>query len=466
MKRTSHHHLHHDRHKKSGSFSAFKAGLVCALLLAAGSLFTPYPAQLVRALNGTPDKAPDEPAPGPVQPVVAPEPQPTPAPAPEPAKPNFVPPTAWTPEGKFAMPDIQLPPFPPALPERVTDGTFEHVNALTDGRNMLSRVQFTPGTTAFTDRQANDAYLVNLTINLRLPQAATGVDMLQANPQLPTVLNNYSELMAGAEVSPWFHSLYLHKQNRIRKNAATLDRLLDRHNFYDTNTILQIKAPGNGRKILWMQSDMDVVSDGSDGDRLPHMPKEICESDYYQYGTSYRWRKVGKTPNPLLPHWEERLKKLRKDKKASKADIEHAKVVVADLKLFSFLLSEYDPFIVIPLTFKEGKDDTFRPEPGDYAAVIVEDRVYPAIVGDFGPNFKTGEASLRLAKTVNPKASPYSRAVTMPNVSYLVFPGTKPEKSGPPDYDRLHNRVRELLDDIGGLGPNAKFQQIPDLLKK
>lgn len=449
--------------KKKGFRTWFGWGLLGVLALAAGSLYTPYPLQLARFCLSSPE--PHKPvAQPPAPPAVAdadkkqPQSETVVAPVVETAAP-------WRPDNTFTMPDIVLPPFPPALPEKVESGTFEHVNELGAGINMRSGVTFKPGSTASVDRKVKDAYVVQMSLSLYQPEAATGEELKQVNPKLPMVLNQYDALMQQAQVSPWFHSLYLHKQNRIRKNAATLDRLLDRHNFYDTDTILQISAPDTGRKVLWMQADMDVVSDGSDGDRLPKMSDKVMKSDYYQPSTSYRWRKVGKTPNPLLAKWEDRLEKLKKDSKSSKDAIEHARTVVADLKLFSFLLAEYDPFIVIPLTFKEGKDDTYRPQPGDYAAVVVDNRVFPALVGDYGPKFKTGEASLRLSKLVNPRATSYARAVSHLGVSYIIFPGSKEEKNGPPDYDRLNSRVQELLNEIGGLGPEAKFQVVEDQLK-
>lgn len=438
----------------------FGVGLLGVMLLAAGSLYTPYPIELVKTLVGTTEPPKPEPTPKP-EPVAPGKPQPAPEPVVAPVVETSAP---WRPDNTFTMPDIVLPPFPPALPEKVESGTFEHVNELGAGINMRSGVEFKPGTTASSDRKEKDAYQVQLSLSLRQPHAANGEELKQANPKLPAVLNRYDALMQNAQVSPWFHALYLHKQNRIRKNAATLDRLLDRHNFYDTDTILQISAPDSGRKVLWMQADMDVVSDGSDGDRLPKMSDKVMKSDYYQPSTSYRWRKVGKTPNPLLAKWEANLEKLKKEGK-NKDAIEHARTVVADLKLFSYLLAEFDPFIVIPLTFKEGSDDTYRPQPGDYAAVVVDNRVFPALVGDYGPKFKTGEASLRLSKLVNPRATSYARAVSDLGVSYIIFPGSKEEKNGPPDYARLNSRVLELLNEIGGLGQEAQFQVVEDQLK-
>ncbi len=449
----------------------FKLGVLASLLLAAGSLFTPYPAELVKALRGDDEQVEKKQRPRKKRPRRVPAPQPTERPAEnnpqtpvaverEPEPPQSRP---WSPVDSFAMPQIVLPPFPPALPETVASGKFEHLNTLVNGINLRSEVDFKTGSTASQDRGQKGAYVVRIGLELLQPHAADGKELLHANPKLPQVLAQYDTLMSTASVSPWFHALYRHKQNRIRKNASQVEKLLDRHNFYDTDTLLELSSPTTGRKMLWLQADMDVVSDGSDGDRLPEMPEKIRKSDYYQPSTSYRWRKRGNTPNPLLAGWQERLRKLQQSK-ASKDAIEHAKRTVTDLKTYSFLLAEYDPFVVAPLVFKEGKGRGFSPAAGDYAVVIVGDRVFPAIVGDFGPNFKAGEASLRLCKLVNPKANVYARPVSDLGVSYLYFPGSREPENGPIDYERLHSRCRELLDEFGGLGPEAKFQQIDDLL--
>lgn len=443
-------------------FTWFKLGFLVILGAGVASLYTPYPARLVRELRG--------PARVVIKKVLVkaePTPQPTPAAPPQPEAPapppmEELPLTPWKPESSFAMPTIELPPFPPALPERVEPGRFEHLNTITPGVNLKSHIHFNPGTTAAQDRGKREAYQVNISMDMFIPHAATGDELLHANPQLPKVLAQFPSIMEKAHVSQWYHALYLHKQNRIRKNAATINNLLDRHNFYDTDTILEIEAPQSGRKVLWIQADMDVVSDGSDGDRLPNMPESIRKSDHYQPSTSYRWKKRTDRVNPLLPGWQDRLARLRKNPKNNKDAIEHAQLVIADLKRYSFLLAQYDPFIVVPLTVKSGKDHGYRPNPGDYAAVIVENRVFPAIVGDFGPRFKTGEASLRLCKEVNPKSSVYARAVSDLGVSYIIFPGSAEEEKGPIDYNRLNTRIRELLDEMGGLGAEAKFVELHD----
>lgn len=457
-------HLFH-RKSKIKLFTWFRLGLLGVLLLGAGALYTPYPAELVKALTSD-DSAPKKkkkkkkvakPAsPAPAAPSVLPV-----AP-PEPEEEIEVEP--WSPQEAFSMPAITLPPFPPALPERVEPGQYDHISKMTPGLNVLSSVQFEPGSTASQDRKALASYQVRVALNLRLPKAADGESLKHANPKLPELFAKYNEFMSKAKVSQWYQALYLHKQNRIRKEAATLARLLDRHNYYDTDTILEIEAPESGRKVLWVQADMDVVSDGSDGDRLPDMPAKVKNSDHYQPMTSYRWRKLGTNPNPLLPHWEERVTRLSKDKKANAVALQHARNVVHDLKKYSFLLAEYDSFIVVPLTFKNGGNESYRPQLGDYAAVVVGDRVFPAIVGDFGPRFKAGEGSLRLARLINPKATPFARPVSDLGVSYVIFPHSREPENGPINYERLNTRVQELLQEMGGLTPAAQFQQVEDLL--
>ncbi|MBR1982150.1 MAG: glycoside hydrolase family 75 protein [Akkermansia sp.] len=458
--------LFHRKHKIK-IFTWFRLSLLAVLLIAAGSLYTPYPAELVKVLTEK-EKPVRKKKRKVVKPVVkapeAPGTQPVASTPPAADAEDDIEVEPWAPQEAFSMPAITLPPFPPALPEKVEPGRYEHINSMTPGLNVFSSVMFEQGSTASQDRKAREAYQLRVSLNLRLPQAADGETLKLANPRLPDLFTRYADFMGKARVSQWFQAIYLHKQNRMRKEAATLSRLLDRHNYYDTDTILEIEAPDTGRKVLWVQADMDVVSDGSDGDRLPDMPAKVKNSDYYQPMTSYRWRKLGTTPNPLLPHWEERVRKLSKDKKANADSLQYAKNVVHDLKKYSFLLAEYDTFIVVPLTFKSGDNDAYRPQLGDYAAVVVEDRIFPAIVGDYGPRFKAGEGSLRLARLINPKATPFARPVSHLGVSYIIFPGSREPENAPINYERLNSRVQELLSEMGGITEHAKFQQVEDLL--
>ena len=84
--------------------------------VAAGSLYTPYPARLVQLLRRPPEpkviiKVVEVP-------VEKPETEASTA-APQPAPPVAPPVVAepWKPETVFRMPSVNLPPFPPVMPE-------------------------------------------------------------------------------------------------------------------------------------------------------------------------------------------------------------------------------------------------------------------------------------------------------------------------------------------------------------
>ena len=70
-------------------------------------------------------------------------------------------------------------------------------------------------------------------------------------------------------VSPFFAQLYETKVKMLRANLSRLDLLLSRHNFYDCQTVLQLKHPQTNRKVVLLQAEMDVDADGSDSDRMP-----------------------------------------------------------------------------------------------------------------------------------------------------------------------------------------------------
>src|SRR5690606_29762817 len=221
---------------------------------------------------------------------------------------------------------------------------------------------------------------------------------------------------------------------------------------YDCETILNLRHPASGRRVFLLQAEMDVVSDGSDGDRLATMPDEIVNSTHYQPFTSYGWPKKTRVPNPMVAGWEKRIGNANRElaDPATTAErktwlrnrIAYLKRGIADMKGRSFLIAEYDPFIVIPVNLLTA-GDPFAPKAGDYAVVVHGRKLYPAIVGDGGPTFKVGEASLRMAKEINPRASPYSRPESDLVVTYLVFPGTRDERRGPPDYERWRARCGE-----------------------
>jgi hypothetical protein len=222
---------------------------------------------------------------------------------------------------------------------------------------------------------------------------------------------------------------------------------------------------------------MDVVSDGSDGDRAPSLKDYISMSDYYQPFTSYAWAKQSTTANPLLPRWETRLANAKaeyakKGLSASrnqelKSSIDQLTLEIKDLKSRSSLIADSDPFVVISLVFR-GYEATnpHTPQIGDYAVVIHDKKLYPAICGDYGPSMKMGEASLFMAKVINPKATPYVRPESELKVTYLVFPGTREKPFGPPKLEVWRNQCIRYLNEIGGVGAGYEVHLWEDKFKK
>jgi hypothetical protein len=199
---------------------------------------------------------------------------------------------------------------------------------------------------------------------------------------------------------------------------------------------------------------MDVDADGSDADRLPLSPGG---SPNFKPFTSYRWKKLGDHPSAFLAPAEEKLsayeaefarKGLTMERNRDlRIGIQRMRDEVDSLKRFSFLIAATDPYIVLPGLFVHAKD---AGEVGDYAVVAVGDQLYPAIVGDVGPSDRVGEASLRIAKEVNARATANNRPVSDLKVTYLVFPGTAEKPFAPPDLEKIQSRCEALLKEIGG----------------
>lgn len=368
----------------------------------------------------------------------------------------------------------EKPDEPPAEPDAEL-GTLTDVRKLRSGIPFKTEVKIEKGGIASKERIDDASYTASYQLSLRIPTPAKTIAELEtSNPDLSKILPGLPPLLEKAEVSSWFTRLYENKATRVRRDANTLNELLTKHNIYDCETILHLKTD-NGRKIFFMQAEMDVVSDGSDGDRLPQMPDEIVNSTHYQPFTSYGWPKKSNTPNPMVAGWERRIAAAQKELAASgtaparktwlRDRIQYLKRGIDDLKGRSFLIAEYDPFIVIPINLLSA-NDAFAPKVGDYAVVVSGKKVYPAIVGDGGPTFKVGEASLRMAREINPKSGPYSRPISDLKVSYVVFPGSRESERTPPDYEKWRQRCHELLGEIGGLGEGYQLHQWTDLLPK
>lgn len=332
--------------------------------------------------------------------------------------------------------------------------------------NFKSKIDITTlGNSIASEERANeDSYTLSFSLKLNAPKAASTLEELsKSSPALLTIFPGLEGLMKEAKVSPYYSIIYKNKTDRIRQNAMELNKLLSRHNFFDLQTILNLETE-SGRKVMIMQSDMDVVSDGSDGDRLPTMPDKIVNSSYYQPSTSYFWQKQTETPNPMIAGFENRIllaKAERANQETSHARkewlrkrIKTLETKVEDMKWHSYLIAEHDPFIVIPINMLTDMGDPHAPKVGDYALVVYKEKVYPCIVGDGGPTFKVGEASLRLAKELNKRASSYSRPVSDLSVTYIVFPYSREKEKTAPNYEKWKSRCQELIEEIGGISPD------------
>lgn len=373
--------------------------------------------------------------------------------------------------------EVEVPGAPPAPPPTPAQAEYD-LRRLFNGIELATGADFSKGQSAAVERLIDDSYRARMVVEARRPQAATTLDeILAQNSQLAEILPGLPGLLATATVSPYFDRLYDEKESRIRSNLHRLNRLVSRHNFFDCETILQLRSPETGRKALFMLADMDVVSDGSDGDRLPVMPPEITESTNYQPTTSYGWRKKGNVENPLLPGLRRRLQEARDEfaipglsvdhNRRLRATIARLEPLVEELQYRSFLIAEYDPFVVLPVyMITDRSGDPFAPRVGDYAVVIYENRILPAIVGDAGPNYKVGEASLRIGREIDPRTTPYRRPVSDLTAAYVVFPGTRFRPHDEPDLDLWFDECMRLLGEIGGLGEGHELHPWVDLLKQ
>ena len=340
---------------------------------------------------------------------------------------------------------------------------------LFNGLQYQWKVETQPGETAARDRKKDDAYRLELNLKIRLPRPATTLeDVKVVNTRLPELLPSLPVLLQTAQVSPDFAKLYDLKLDWLKERLEKIEQILSRHNFYDCDTILKLKHPETGRRALLVQGDMDVNVDGSDGDRNVEVDGS---GQFFQPQTSYRWPKTTDRPNPFIKKYEERIAESEAElakpdtKEARRGELREriakSKLQIADLKSASFLVSKTDPTIVLPGFMLRGSGPD-APKIGDYAVVIHEDKMYPAIVGDAGPSYKVGEASLRLCNEIRDTGTPLARPVSDLTVTYLVFPGSADEKRSEPDLANWHARCAELLAQMGV--PAAPLHQWEDLV--
>ena len=343
---------------------------------------------------------------------------------------------------------------------------------LFDGLELHSKVTTVEGDSALIGRKTPDAYTLDLEIKIRVPKAAQSLeDVALADPLLASTLPGIKADFPKAKVSNLYYGLYQLKVDAVNRALGHLDQVVSRHNFFDCNTILELTDAKTNRKALLIQSDMDVNADGSDADRYTEVDGSFTN---FQPFTSYRWLKKTTKPSQFAPEKEEKLKQLQAeyDAKATSADrkkilkeqLEQTQRELSDLKKYSFLIAKIDPYVVLPGFMLRQPNHPFLPKLGDYVVVMNRGKLYPAILGDVGPSYKIGEASLRICTQLDPHSTAYIRPASDLNITYIVFPGSADSPAGPPDLKKLHDRCAALLTDMGGFA--GELFEWEDLLAK
>ena len=317
------------------------------------------------------------------------------------------------------------------------------------------------------------------TILIKRPEAVSDFNGLrELNPKLPVALAEIESLVEKGTISKRFGLLFDEKAKHI-KRQKTLSALSN-YNYYDCATIMDLVHPGTGRKALLIQAGMDVVTDGSDPDRVGALEDyhTALTSDWFQPYTGYVWGRASKE-NPFARYYDERIAELvelkaeverrneelpirawRKVSEVYQKEINHLSRVKTDNKWGlganpRSVVAALDPIIVLPRNWF-GKSSAISH--GDYALVVYGDRVIPTMVAEAGPTYKIGEASLKLAWKINREASGKQRAVDAFSVTYVVFPGTRKAARSEPDLSEINEKVRSLVGEIGGLGEGAKYE--------
>ena len=150
---------------------------------------------------------------------------------------------------------------------------------------------------------------------VRPAPALTLAELETLNPKLGKALPGLAGMLESAEVSSRFGQLYDAKFASLKAG-----RILTTHNYFDCETILRLESAG-GRKVLLLQADMDVVTDGSDGVRQPKLADYNLArtSDWFLPQTAYSWAGKG-SANPFLAYYPATLKKLEALKKQLEAE--------------------------------------------------------------------------------------------------------------------------------------------------
>jgi len=366
---------------------------------------------------------------------------------------------------KLTRREVEPSPSPTPTPKPTpTPGIYVPAKSMETARlfsgiQIHATVETENGTTAKEERAAPSSYTLELQLKVKVPKPHSDLrELRKLNDNLPTLLPWLETTLPQARVSQFYDDFYRLKVNSLKRDLPRLDQLISRQHFFDCETALQMLNPATKRRALLIQASMDVDTDGSDSDRVPVVDGA---SSTFQPMTSYKWPKKTDHPNPFLASSAERLRKYEQElaSKTTNGDrsrdlrddlIPDARYEVTQLKKSSFLVASADPYIALPGLLMSSEYDPYAPKLGDYCVVIYKNVLYPAIVGDAGPNYKIGEASLRICKEINGLSNANNRPVSELKITYIVFPNSADKPFGAPDLDKWHARCEQLLTEMGG----------------
>ena len=220
---------------------------------------------------------------------------------------------------------------------------------------------------------------------------------------------------------------------------------------------LNSRTPIPKRKALLIQTDMDVDTDGSDPERW----NEVDATDpTFQPLTNYKWiKRDADRGQPAREDCnQDRIDKLEAEAKMHQTPAKTSRQSIQTLRddLYGVGTLQFSHRAQPIRTWSYRR--SWRAE-GRGASVhrwviivvvVAGNQLYPAIFGDKGPNHLLGEASIRMAQAVDPRASAIRSPVDDLKITYLVFPGTVEQPFGPPDLAHVRQRCQELLNEIGG----------------
>ena len=146
---------------------------------------------------------------------------------------------------------VEVQPPPPPLPSKFVPKKEMDVTTLFNGITINTTLETTEGDRAIKEVEDPNAYKVNFSVSVRVPKANSSIeDLARINPELPKMLPGLGSLVANGKVSGFYHKLYDTKTSLVQRDLSRLNKLLDRHNFFDCETILELTDPKTARKAL------------------------------------------------------------------------------------------------------------------------------------------------------------------------------------------------------------------------